>query len=98
MLKENLPELLQEVPLVLSRNMYFMHDGAPPHFGTQVRRFLDTAYTWQWIGRHIPIKWPPRSPDLTPCVFFMGEYKRMVYKTGKQQSRKQLIKKIQEAC
>ncbi len=32
--KENLPELLQEVPLALRRNMYFMQDGVPPHFGT----------------------------------------------------------------
>ncbi len=69
-LQENLPELLQEVPLALRRNMYFMRNGAPPHFGTQVRRFLDTTYTRRWIGRYGPIEWPPLSPDLKLFDFF----------------------------
>ncbi len=71
-LQEILPELLQEVPLALRRNMYFMHDGAPPHFCAQVRGILDTIYKRRWIGRHGPIKWPPRLPHLTPCDFLWG--------------------------
>ncbi len=74
-LQKNLPELLQEVPMALHRNVYFMHDGAPPHFGTQVRRFLDTTYTTRRISRHRLIEWPSPSPDLTPCDFFMGNIK-----------------------
>ncbi|KAJ4449769.1 hypothetical protein ANN_01173 [Periplaneta americana] len=30
----------------------------------------------RWIGRGGPVQWPPRSPDLTPMLFF-----RFVYST-----------------
>ena len=28
----------------------------------------------RWIGRAGPTAWPPRSPDLTPCGFFLWGY------------------------
>ncbi|KAJ8956081.1 hypothetical protein NQ318_016533 [Aromia moschata] len=49
--------------------MYFMHDGAPPHFARIVREYLNEQFPGRWIGRgdDVPISWPPRSPDLNPC-------------------------------
>lgn len=79
-----IPELLEDVPLELRRSMWFMHDGAPPHFALNVRAFLNRHYPNRWIGRgeDAPIKWPARSPDLTPCDFFVwGTLKTNVYKT-----------------
>lgn len=36
----------------------------------------------QWIGRFGPVRWPPRSPDLTPMDFFLWGYvKGEVYAT-----------------
>lgn len=36
----------------------------------------------QWIGRYGPVRWPARSPDLTPLDFFLwGHIKNEVYST-----------------
>ena len=48
----------------------FQQDGAPPHWGSHVRRFLDATFPNRWIGRDGPTSWPPRSPDITPLDFF----------------------------
>ena len=50
--------------------------GAPPHFHRNVRVLLNRVLQQRWIGRaakgdnHL-LPWPPRSPDLTPCDFFL---------------------------
>jgi len=62
------------------RSIVFQQDGAPPHFTTDVRRFLDRIFPGRWIGRGGPIRWAPRSPDLTPLDFFLWDYlKSIVY-------------------
>ncbi|KAJ4438750.1 hypothetical protein ANN_14701 [Periplaneta americana] len=40
-------------------------DGAPPHFGVEVRDVLNQQFH-EWIGRRGTTKWPPRSCDLQP--------------------------------
>jgi len=52
----------------------FEQDGAHPHWGSHVRRFLDAIFPNRWIGRDGPIPWPPRSPDITPLDFFLWGY------------------------
>ena len=52
----------------------FQHDGAPPHWGSQVRRFLDATFRSRWTGRDGPTPWPPRSPDITPLYFSLWGY------------------------
>ena len=61
----------------------FMQDGAPPHWAIQVRRWLDEHFPQRWMGRGSPnMPWSPRSPDLSPCDFFMwGFIKSRVYTT-----------------
>ena len=45
-----------------------------------VREFLDVTFPNKWIGRRGPIKWPPRSPDITSLDFFLWGYlKSKVY-------------------
>lgn len=81
-LQETLPELLEDIPLAVRRNMWFMHDGCPAHFSRGVRDHLDTAFPQKWIGRGGFISWPPRSPDLNPLDFFLWGYmKGLVYAT-----------------
>lgn len=48
-------------------SMFNMH-GAPPYFAVHVREYLNQGYPNRWIGRghDAPIRWPPRSPDITP--------------------------------
>lgn len=81
-LEENLPELLEDIPLFIRCNMWFMHDGCPAHFSRNVRDFLNNTFPQKWIGRGGPIPWPPRSPDLNPLDFFLwGFMKERVYAT-----------------
>ena len=67
-------------PLVLLRDVFYQHDGAPAHFTWNVRQHLDAEYGARWIGRGGPVQWPPRSADLTPLDFNLwGRIKSLVY-------------------
>ncbi|GBN66468.1 hypothetical protein AVEN_122480-1 [Araneus ventricosus] len=49
------------------------------HWSTIVSDFLNRELPHRWIGRadldDVPLlPWPPRSPDLTPCDFFLWGY------------------------
>lgn len=81
-LQNNLPELLEDIPLAVRLRMWFLHDGAPPHYRLVVRNYLNQVQGVRWIGRGGPVAWPPRSPDLNPLDFFLwGHLKHEVYRT-----------------
>ena len=67
-LRNELPGLLEDIPLMIRSQMYFEHDGVPPHYTCRVREFLNQSFPNRWLGRGGPVAWPPRSPDLTPVV------------------------------
>jgi len=97
-LQNHLPELLEDVPLNIRQNLYFMHDGAPPHFRITVREYLDRAFPRHWIGRAGFIAWPSRSPDCTPLDFFLwGHIKSLVYDVGPVPSIEILQQRIFDA-
>jgi hypothetical protein len=82
-LNVDLPSLLEEIVLEIRRAMWFTHDGTSAHFTLNVRHFLNVSYGPQWIGRGGPTAWPPRSPDLNSCDFYLWGYmKSMVYRTA----------------
>ncbi|GFT19222.1 uncharacterized protein TNCV_303401 [Trichonephila clavipes] len=65
---------------------WFMQDGARPHRTEQVFRFLDEYFGNRVIALEYPkftgagMDWPPYSPDLTPCDYFLwGTLKDIVY-------------------
>lgn len=79
-LQNELPQLLENLPPDLRAQMWFMHDGAPPHFSIIARQHLQNVYGNRWIGRGGPVPWPPRSPDLNPLDFYLwGHLKQLVY-------------------
>ena len=85
----------------LQDTMIFMQDGAPPHFATIVRHWLNQKLPGRWIGRgtanDLNIPWPPRSPDITPCDYFLwGFLKSKVY-TTKPESVDDLKQRISNA-
>lgn len=59
----NIPDLQQD--------FIFQQDGAPAHNSRLTREFLNAHFP-SWIGTYGQIRWPPRSPDLTPLDFFYG--------------------------
>jgi hypothetical protein len=90
-LTRDLPGLLEEVPQQLRRDIWFMHDAAPPHFSVRVRNYLNHHFRRRWIGRNDPHHWPARSPDLTPMDFyFWGHIKELVYKEGEVETMEEL--------
>ena len=81
-LRNELPGLLEDIPLMIRSQMYFQHDGAPPHYTLHVRDYLNESFPNRWLGRGGPIPWPPRSPDLTPLDYYLwGHMKTLVYET-----------------
>jgi hypothetical protein len=63
----------------------FQQDGAHPHWGSHVRRFLDATFPIRWIGRDGLTPGSPRSPVITPPpppdFFLWGFVKDKVYYT-----------------
>ena len=97
-LQTTLPTLLEDVPFNIRAAMWFQHDGAPPHFGRQVRSWLNQRYRDRLIGRGGPVSWPPRSPDLNPLDFYLwGHMKGLVYAT-EVTTRDELLDRIHEAA
>lgn len=81
-LQNDLETMLEDVPLATIQNMWFMHDGAPPHFSITARRYLNRKFPNHWVGRGGPTPWPPRSPDLNAMdYYFWGHLKQIVYAT-----------------
>jgi hypothetical protein len=77
-----LDALIEEVPLAIRREMWFMHDGAPAHFNLLVRHYLNRRFPLRWIGRGGPTAWPARSQDLNPLDYYLwGHLKSVVYET-----------------
>lgn len=97
-LENDLPILLEDVPLLFREEMWYMHDGAPAHFSIRAREFLNEAFTNRWIGRGGTQSWPPRSPDLNSLdYFFWGHLKTLVYTTPIQ-TVEELRQKILLSC
>ena len=97
-LQEELPRLLEDVPLNKRGRMYFQNDGALPHSSREVRNFLNYHFPGRWIGRCGPHHWPARSPDLSPldyCVW--GWMKELVYSV-KVETRDALLVRILDAA
>jgi hypothetical protein len=98
-LRNTLPDLLDDVPLEIRRNIWFQMDGAPPHFARAVRNHLNEVFPNRWIGRgqEAPVLWPPRSPDLNPLDFGVwGAMKDFVYMVSIQ-NEQHLRQRILEA-
>ena len=58
------------------KRKFYQQHGAPPHFAIVVRQLLDNQLNNRWIGRGGSIQWPPRSPDLSVCDFWLWGYIR----------------------
>ncbi|GFT54416.1 transposable element tc3 transposase [Trichonephila clavipes] len=61
-------------------SIIFMQDGAPPHITRCVKDVLKHHFTEKRvISRQFRHLWPPRSPDLNPCYFWLwGHLKQQV--------------------
>lgn len=98
MLQNEILPAIREIAGDNFENIWFQQDGAAPHFGLNVREYLNTVFPNRWIGRRGPIEWPARSPDLTPLDFFLWGYlKDRVFKT-KPLTLNELRQRILDEC
>ncbi|KAJ4438070.1 hypothetical protein ANN_14009 [Periplaneta americana] len=78
-------------------------NGAPPHWMLAVSEYLNHELPNRWIGRigaddQALFPWPTRSPDLTPCDFYLWGYiKDRVYVPPLPQTLVQLRERISNA-
>lgn len=81
-LENEIEGFIDEIPLAGLEQMYFQQDGAPPHSARIVAEFLNNRHGNRWIGTNGPVRWPARSPDLSPLDFHYWAFmKNEVYAT-----------------
>ena len=98
MLQEDVLPVLRTIDAFNEDQLFWQQDGAPPHFFKPAREWLNVHFQDRWIGRTGPIAWPPRSPDLTPCDFWLwGDMKRLVYRGEQPSSIDELKLRIRDA-
>ena len=57
----------------------FMQNGAPPQIGKSAHQLMRHHFTEERvIILCFHVAWPPHSPDLTPCDFFLWGYRRFI--------------------
>lgn len=55
-----------------TQDTWFQQDGATCHTSNLSMPVVQALFPGKLISRRGDIQWPPRSPDLSPCDFFMG--------------------------
>ena len=59
------------------KKYYFQQDGATAHTADIVQDWLKSKFSKKFVNKKM---WPPRSPDLNPCDFYLwGHLKSVVY-------------------
>ncbi len=63
------------------KSLTFQQDGATPHCSMRVLSLLSSKFHERVLSRRTNQPWPPRSPDLTPCDYYLwGRLKEQVYR------------------
>lgn len=85
-------------PLNMRNQLWYQLNGLPAHSVPAAREKLTEMFGDQWIGRYGPIKWPPKSADLSPLELFLWKsVKNEVYGKHMKNCAEELKKKITEA-
>ena len=71
MLEEFFVPRLDEMDL---GDVWFQQDGATAHTARSSMALLREHFSGRLISLRGDLEWPPRSPDLTPCDFFLWGY------------------------
>jgi hypothetical protein len=78
------------------QNVYFQRDGATPHTARLSMDVVRRTFPGRVISRFGDIPWPPRSPDLTTCDFFLWGYLKSHVYTHKPRTLSDLKEAIRE--
>lgn len=78
------------------QRLWWAQDGAPAHRLIAVRNLILRKFQNRVIALNTPHEWPPRSPDLTPCDFFLWGYLKDRVFTSPPQSLQDLRNRIEQ--
>ncbi|XP_030759610.1 uncharacterized protein LOC115885008 [Sitophilus oryzae] len=71
---------VQNFPDLDLKTVWFQQDGCPAHNAVRVKEFLSNNFPNRLISGTGDIRWPPKSPDLSPSDFFLWGYlKKTIY-------------------
>lgn len=66
-----------------NRDTWFQQDGNTCHTSNRSLPVIQALFPEKLISRRGDLPWPPRSPDLTPCDFYLWGYlKSVVYRNN----------------
>ena len=65
---------LQDIPLWTRLRLLFQHEGAPPHVGWKVTKYLTHHCPNCWTGHSGPCAWPVRSSYRTTLYYYLWEH------------------------
>lgn len=57
-----------------TESIWFQQDGATTHTAKMSMDVIPSTIPGRLVSRNGDVPWPPRSPDLTPCDFFLWGY------------------------
>ncbi|GBN07509.1 hypothetical protein AVEN_252885-1 [Araneus ventricosus] len=69
-IKDVISNFLENLPLRELRNVWFQHEGTPPHKVSSFQQYIWDTFQQQVIGYGGCVEWHPRSPDPNPLDFF----------------------------
>ena len=82
LLHERITQDLHQIHGNRMNRLWWIQDGAPCHRTIAVRYLLTAVFNNSIIALNHAIGWPPRSPDLTQCDFFLwGHLNSKAYST-----------------
>lgn len=67
-------DFVRELGAERAESSWFMQDGAAAHTAIASRLLVQDLFHDRVVGRYLPLEWPPRSPDLSPCDYFLWSF------------------------
>lgn len=98
LLNTEIVNFVDNLPLAERMAVYFQQDGATPHNARINVERLNTEFGVRWIGTNGPVRWPARSPDLTPLDFWLWGYLQDLVYFTRPENEEVLRQRIIDAC
>ena len=97
-LQNVLLQLMEDVSLNVSINMWMQHNSALLHYALCSRQVMNEIFDEKWTGRGGSVAWPPRSPDLTLSDYFLWGFVKERVMAVAPTTTDDIKERIRRAC
>ena len=98
LLQDELPAVLENVPLQTRRQMYYKNDETPSHFSQAICQYLNQISQIDGLVVAVTQNLPTRSSDLNPLDYHMWGYMKAMMFACKVNTREELLQRILSAA